>query len=286
MAIVDFSSVVTTTTLPSRVSEVMIKAAIEQLKEIKNLRQYGLVDRVQDAGARTYIYNTYDDLTSAYDRAELASVKYDSANASETTASFLELMKAFKISWEANQLSKLAIRAAQTKAAVKEVLDREDLKIAAALRASGAVTSSVTATAVLSGTSADPVKDIAQAKRKAKALGYTPDLLLIEDVNLEELLSIIASNTWYETTAKAILSGETDKFMGLKVISLPAAKMTHGTAIVMKAGIGGAFQTGMAQDVQVKIFDDEDIHATKVQIYERIIPVVCRPDAGSKITGW
>jgi len=283
---VNFSSVVTTSTLPSRVSEVIVAAAIEQLKEIKNLRQYGLVDNVNNPGAKTYIFNTYDDLTAAYDRSELEAFKYDAANATETTKSFVEIAKGFQLSWEADHLSKLAIRAAQTKAAVREVQDREDYKIAQALIESGALTSSVSATAALSETSADPVKDIAQAKRKVRNLGYTPDMLLIEEQNLEELLSIIASNTWYETTAKAIMAGTLDKFMGLKIVSLPSSKLTHGTAVVMKSGVGGVFQLGVAQDVQIKIFDDNDTHSTKVQVYERICPAVVRPDAGAKITGW
>lgn len=285
MTIKDFS-IITTTNLPSRVSDVIIKSAIEQLTEIAGLRKFGFVDKVEDAGAKTYIYNTYDDLTDAYKRKILESFKYDSASASESTASFFELDKGFEIDWKADHLRKLPIRAAQTKASINKLMDKEDSEIASTLISSGALTSSVSATAVLSGTSADPVKDIAQAKRKCKALGYTADLLLIEQVNLEELLSIIASNTWYEMTAKAIQSGELDKFMGLKIVSLPAGKLTHGTAVVMKAGNLGAYQLGMAEDVKVKIFDDNERHTTKVQVYETICPVVARPDAGAKITGF
>lgn len=282
----DFSSVVTTSKLPDRVSEVMAAAGIEQLKNIARLRTLGLVDRLKDTGATKYIYNTYDDLTAAYDRAQIADWKYDEAAATEGTATILELAKGFQLSWEADHLSKIAIRAAQTRAAVQEVMDREDLKIATALRTSGALTSTTTASAVLSGTSADPVKDLAEMKRKCKALGYIADTLIIEDVNLEEMMTIIASNTWYETTAKLIQAGATDKFMGLKIVSLPAAKMTHGTAVVMKSGSTGAFQLGMAQDVQMKIFDDNESHSTKVQVWERSVPVVVRPDAGALLTGW
>ena len=284
--LVDFSSIVTTSVLPERAREVISAAVVEQLKEIKNLRQYGLIDRVKSEGAKTYVYWTYDDLTPAFDRKELEAFKYDSAGATEKTASFVEIAKGFQLSWEADHLSKLAVRAAQTRAAVREVQDREDLKIVSALTASGAVTSSVTATDVLSGTSADPIKDIAQAKRKVKNLGYTPDLLLIEEQNFEELLSIIGSNEWYETTARAIQAGVVDRFMGLKVVTLPNSKLTHGTAIVMKSGVNGAFQLGVAQDITLKIFDDEDTHSTKVQVFERICPVVVRPDAAAKITGW
>lgn len=184
---IDFSSIVTTSTLPSRVSEVIKAAAIEQLQEIKNLRQFGMIDRSPEKGDKTYIYNKYDALTDAYDRTELESFKYDNANATESTADIVEIDKGFIVTWSADNL-KLPLRVAQTKAAVKKVQDREDGKIMTALIASGALTSTVTATAVLSGTSADPVKDIAQAKRKVKALGYVPDILYIEDVNLEELL--------------------------------------------------------------------------------------------------
>ena len=285
MTVVDFNSVVTTSTLPSRVSEVIKAAAIEQLQEIKNLRQYGFVDKSQEnLGASKYIYNTYDEMTSAYDRTELSSFKYDAANVTESTKDFVEIAKGFALSWKADHLKKIAIRAAQTKQATRKVLDREDYKIASALTASGALTSTVTATAVLSGSSADPVKDIAQAKRKVKSKGYEPDLLLIEEENLEELLSIIASNDWYETTANAIRTGLTDKFMGLKIVSLPSTKLAHGTAIVMKSG--ETFNLGISEPMTVKIFDDEDNHTTKVQVFETICPAVVRPDAGAKITGF
>ena len=285
MTVVDFNSVVTTSTLPSRVSEVIKAAAIEQLQEIKNLRQYGFVDKSQEnLGASKYIYNTYDEMTSAYDRTELSSFKYDAANVTESTKDFVEIAKGFALSWKADHLKKIAIRAAQTKQATRKVLDREDYKIVSALTASGALTSTVTATAVLSGSSADPVKDIAQAKRKTKSKGYESDLLLIEEENLEELLSIIASNDWYETTANAIRTGLTDKFMGLKIVSLPSTKLPHGTAIVMKSG--ETFNLGISEPMTVKIFDDEDNHTTKVQVFETICPAVVRPDAGAKITGF
>ena len=286
--IVDFSSVVTTTTLPSEVSEVIKAAAIEQLQEVKNLRQYGFVDKSQEnMGAAKYIYFTYDEMTDAYDRTELTSFKYDGANATSSSEDFVEIAKGFQLSWKADHLKKIALRAAQTKQATRKVMDREDSKIVTALTASGALTSTVTATAVLSGTTADPVKDIAQAKRKIKALGYDVSkggLLLIEEVNLEELLSIIASNDWYATTAEAIRSGQTDKFMGLTIVSLPSAKLTHGTALVIKSG--ETFNLGVSEPATVKIFDDEDNHTTKVQVFETICPAVVRPDAGCKISGF
>lgn len=287
--IADFSSVVTTTNLPSSVTEVILAAGIEALQEVKSLRQYGFVDNSQlNDGAKNYIYNTYDEMTDAYDRAELEDFRYDAAGATEGTASFVELDKGFSLSFKADHLKKISIKAAQTKQAVRKVIDREDAKIAAALIASGALTSTVTATAVLSGTSADPVKDLAQAKRKCKALGYNIDktggLLFIEDVNLEEMLSIIASNPWYATTADLIRTGQTDMFMGLKIVSLPAGKLTHGTAVIMKSGI--TFNVGVSENMTTKIFDDEENHTTKVQVYESIVPVVVRPDAGALLTGW
>lgn len=281
----DFSTEVSTSVLPTRAVDVISAAAIEQLKDIKNLRTLGLVDKV-DEGTRTYVYFRYDDLTGAYDRSELEDFKYDSAGATQYTATMLEIAKGFQISWEADHLAKLAIRAAQTRACIIEVKDREDLKIATALRTSAALTSTVTATAVLSGTSADPVSDIRQGIRKINDLGYEPDTLLLENVNLEELISIIGSNEWYGITEAAIRSGNLPNFMGLKVINLPAAKMTHGSAVILKTGSAGAFQMGQAHDVRLKIFDDNDSHSTKVQVFERVIPVVSRPDAGALITGW
>jgi len=283
---VDFSAL-STSALPTRVSEVVKAAAIEQLKEIKGLRQYCLVDRSQEGeGVQKYIYWVYDDLTAAYDRKELEDFKYDTVGATQSTVDFVEIAKGFQISWESDNLKRLPIRAAQTRAAVREVQDREDSKIVAALIASSAVTSSVTATGVLSGTTADPVKDIAQAKRKIKALGYLPDQLWIEEENLEELLAIIASNDWQQMTARAIESGVIDMFMKLKIVSLPSTKLTHGTAMVIKSGADGCYQLGVAKDLTTKMFDDEENHSTKVQVFETVAPAVVRPDAGAKITGW
>lgn len=280
----NFSSIVSTTTLPSRLSEVIKAAAIEQLQEIKNLRQYGMIDRSPLKGDKTYLYDKLDALTDAFERGQLESFKYDAAGSTEGTGDIVEIDKGFIVTWSADNL-KLQLRAAQTKAAIKKVQDKEDYKIMTALIASGALTSTVTATAVLSSSSADPVKDIAQAKRKVIALGYTPDILYIEDVNLEELLSICAANPWYETTAKAIMDGTINKFLSLKIVSLPAGKLTHGTAIVASSGAMGAHQLGIAEDITLKIFDDNETHVTKVQVWENICAIIARADAGAKITG-
>lgn len=278
----DFATV-STSTLPERASEVIAAAAIEQLKGIIGMRGQVLIDNVKDQGAKTYVYFTYDDLTAAYDRGEGVDFKYDSASATKSDEDFVEVAKGFKLTWEADHLSKLAVRAAQTKACVTEVRDREDNKLIAKL-ASG--TSSVTAAGVLSGTSADPIKDIREGIRKCQDLGYTPDALLIEHANLEELVSIIGSNEWYNVTEKTILTGGLPVFMGLKVLPTKAANLTHGTSYVFKTGTAGALQLGQAHDVKVHIFDDDDAHCTKVQVYERICPVIARPDASATISGW
>jgi len=281
----DFSSIVTTSQLPDRVTEVISAAAIEQLKEIKNLRRLALIEKI-DESATKYIYNTYSDLTDAYDRTEGADFKYDAASVSDTAIDIVEIAKGFQISWVAAKTPKLATQAAFTKACVQEVKDREDLKIAEALTASGALTTSVSANAALSETAADPIEDISEAVRGCMDLGYTPDTLLIENQNLQELMSIIGSNDWYSMTEKLVKGGELPSFMGLNVIALPSTKLSHGTAIVLKSGATGAIQIGQAHDVRLKIFDDNDNHTTKVQVYERIAVAISRPDAGAKINGW
>lgn len=279
-----FSSIVSTSTLPTRMSEAISRAVVEQMIDVKNLRQHCFVEKVEE-GSSTYVYWKYDDLTGAYDRKQLEDYKYDAAGASQSTANFVEIAKGFQITWEADSLKRIALRVAQARAAVDKVKDREDLKIATALRASSALTSTTTASGVLSGTSADPIKDVANAVRQITDLGYAaPDLLMMENVNVEELASIIGSNEWYEITARAVEKGTVPIWMGLKVISLPAAKMTHGTAIV--ATSGKTVNLGLAHDTRLKIFDDNDSHTTKVQVYERAVPVIARADSGTKITGF
>jgi len=282
----DFSTTVSTTTLPARAVEAIRSAAIEQLLEVKMLRKFGLVQKIPE-GIKSYVYFKYDAHTAAYDRVQNTDFKYDDAGATQSSTDVLEIAKGFQVTWEADGLDRLATKVAQTKAAVDRVKDREDLKIVSALTTSSALTSTVTAAGTMSGTSADPIKDLAQAKRKVRALTKRdPDVLLIEEVNLEELMSIIGANDWYRLTEDAARSGTLPIFMGLKVISLPSTKLTHGTAIVMNSGATGAFEIGQAHDVKMKIFDDNDSHTTKIQVYERIAPAVVRADAGAKLTGW
>lgn len=278
----DFATV-TTTELPEEASEVIVAAAVEQLKKTVGMRNYALVDQVADKGAQEYTYYTFEDLTAAYDLGEGEDFKYDSAGASKTTKDFVKIAKGFKLSWEANQLAKLNVRAAQTKACVTEVRDREDNKLIAAL---SDATSSVTATAALSESTADPIKDVRAAIRSVEDLGYSPDILLIENVNLEELVSIIGSNEWYRVTERTLESGSLPIFMGMKVISTKSANLSHGTAYVFKSGPAGALQLGQATDVRTHIFDDDDSQCTKVQVYERVCPALVRPDAVAKISGW
>ena len=278
----DFAKV-TTTSLPARASEVIVAAAIEQLQYLVGMRSHIKIDRVSDEGARKYIYSTYDDLTDAFDRAEGEDFKYDAADASDSTADFVEIDKGFMLSWEADHLKKLNIKADQTKACVNKVRDREDYKIIAPL-SSG--TSSVTAGGVLSGTSADPVGDIREGIRKCLELGYKPDKLLIEHANLEELITIIGSNDWYRITEDTIRTGGISKFMGLDILATDSGNLSHGTGYVFKGGAQGALQMGQAHDIRTHIFDDDENHCTKVQVFERVCPVLVRPDASATITGW
>ncbi len=278
----DFATA-TTTNLPSEASEVIVAAAIEQLKKTVGMRDHVFVDDVSEPGADKYIYFTYDDLTAAYDLVQNEDFKYDSAAATSSTKDFVKIAKGFKISFEAKALKRLNIQAAQARACVTEVRDREDYKIIAEL-ASG--TSSVTAAGVSSGTSADPVKDISQGVRKIKDLGYVADTILMENTNLEELKSIIGSNDWYAMTEKTVQSGEVPTFMGLKILSTNTTNLAHGTAYIFKSGSQGALQLGQAHDVRTLIFDDNDSHCTKIQVFERICPAIVRPDASATLTGW
>jgi hypothetical protein len=199
----------------------------------------------------------------------------------------IQIAKGFQLSWDAAETKAFNLQAAQTKACIDQIKDREDLKIVSALIATSALTSTVSAAGVLSGASADPIKDLEQAKRKVRALmGADPDVLFIEDVNLEELISIVGANEWYTITENAVRNGGLPVFSGLKVVGIPPAKLTHGTAVIFKSGVNGAFEIGQAYDVRSKIFDDNDAQCTKVQVYEKICPVVVRPDAGAKLTGW
>jgi len=107
----------------------------------------------------------------------------------------------------------------------------------------------------------------------------------MEPTNLEELMSIVASNTWYGVTEQALKSGGLPSFMGLKITEEPNS-LSHGTAYVVKRGNGGAFNLGEAVPMTTNIFDDKDRQTTKVQVFEKVCPKAVRPDAGAAITGW
>ncbi len=279
----DFATV-TTSVLPSSASEAIAAVAIEQLKYVAKLRAFAFIDKV-DKGSSVYTYFTYDDLSGAYDRDESADFRYDSAGATQSTANFVEIAKGFKISTVANMMEKLNVRIAQTRAAVTEVIDREDNKIITQL---ASATSTTTAAGVLSATTADPIKDIANAISACEQLGYEADTLLIEQVNKQELMSIIGSNEWYRMTEGLVGAGLLGTFMGLKVIHVNSSNLAHGTGYVFSSNAKGrgAMQIGMSQDVGIDIFDDKDSKCVKVQVTERIAPVLTRPDAVSKISGW
>jgi len=283
----NFSSTLTTSEIPSNVTEVIRGAAIEKLKEISNLRQFGIVNRLDDEGSRTYTYNYYGSLSDAYDRVENTDFKYNDVELNETTVNVEEIAQGFKLSWKADHSKKLAIRAANTKSAIDTVKDREDYKIMTALIASSALTSTVSATAVLSATTADPIADIDEMCRKVRALmNVNPDTLFIESVNLGELKGIVGSNDWGKITAGVIEKNNFPVFMGLKIVSVSSTKLTHGTAVAIVTGNMSPFEVGIAHEVKLNVFDDNDKHTTKVQLYENIAIAVSRPDAGAKLTGW
>jgi len=276
-------SLVSTGTLPSEVSEVLRAAAIERYMEVVKLRQYGFVDTSPDEGAQTYIWNVLDEQSDAREVAEGAEPDYEDADATKGSELFMKIMKAFKISWEADALKTINLRAGQTRAAVDQVFEYEDSKIIERLEADRTSTAAGTD---WSASSADPVKDVRTAMRTARALGYMMDTMTLDPVNYEELCSIIASNTWYAVTEAVVKKGatETIPFMGLKIVEVPAA--TLGTATLFKSGANGTFITAEAKKVGLNIFDDKDAQTTKVQVYERVVPcAVVRADSAYCITG-
>lgn len=282
----EFSQTVSTAVLPARVSEVIRAAVIERMIEVKRLRQYGFVSKAGE-GAGTFTFSVADSVGDAFERGEIEDFTYDAAGLTNTTKNIIEIGKGFKISWPADKIANLDLRVKQTRACVDKVIDYEDKKIVTALTTASALTSTVSGAGNLSATSANPLSDLKQAKRKIRALiNAEADLLLIEEVNLEELITIVGSNDWYKMTEEAAAKGQLPIFAGLKIVSIPAAKMTHGTAIILKSGSYGAFELAQGHDVRTMIFDDKDSHCTKVQVYERCVPCVVRADAGAKLTGW
>lgn len=285
----NFSAIVDTSQLPSKLSEGIKAAAIERLMEVVLLRKHFYVDTgSMDEGSSKFTFEVMDRSTAAYDRAQGTDVTLDDEGVTESSVDVLELMKGFSLTWPADNLKKIGLRVAKTKEYVSLVKDREDLKIATALMASGALTSTVSAAAEMSASNANPIKNIKEAKRKVRALmgGVNPNLLLIEDENLEELAVIVGSNDWYKMTEESVRTGELPTFMGLKIVALPTGKLTHGSAVVCLGGPNGCLHLGQAHDTRIKIFDDHKKHATEVHVYERVVPGIVRADAGALITGW
>ena len=276
-------SLVSTGTLPSEVSEVLRAAAVERFKEVVKLRQYGSVDTSPGEGDQTYIWNTLDELSTAKEVGEGSEPDYEDADATKSTELFMKIMKAFKVTWEVDALKTINLRAGQTRAAVDEVFDYEDSKIITRLEADRGTT---TAGTDWSAAAADPVKDVRTAMRKMKVLKYIGDVGLIDPLRYEDLLSVVASNTWYAVTEAAVMKGasSTIPFMGLKWIE--TAHCTDTTVTILKSGAMGGFQTGEAKKLGLNIFDDKDAQTTKVQVYERVVPAVSiRPNAITTLTG-
>jgi len=260
-------SLVSTTTLPSEVSEVIRAAAIERLRYVPKMRQYGLLDSSPSAGDATYIWDNADEMSAAKEVAEGSAPDYEDAGATKGSASFMKIMKAFKITWEADNLKQINLRAVQTRQAVDHVFDYEDDKIVDQLVTDAGNTFTGTD---WSANTADPVYDIRRAKRLNRDDGYKSDLLILSPTNNEELDSVIASNTWYSVTEQTLKTGEPFPFMGLKRVE--NTNQATGTATVIKSGPGGAFITAEAKALSINIFDENDEQTTKVQVYERVVP--------------
>jgi len=276
-------SLVSTGSLPSEVSEVLRAAAIERANEVVKLRQYGFIDSSPDEGQATYIWNVLDELSVASEVAEGAEPNYEDADATKSSALFMKLMKAFKISWEADALKTINLRAGQTRAAVDQVFELEDARIMTRLEADRTSTAAGTD---WSGASADPVKDIRTALTTVRNLGTNMDKMVLNPTNYEELISVVASNTWYAITEQALKkgAGDTIPFMGLHLIE--STNATLGTSTLFKSGANGTFITAEAKKMGLNIFDDKDAQTTKVQVYERVVPAaVVRADSAYCITG-
>ena len=284
ITIKDFS-IITSGHLPARASEVIAAAAIEQLEEAGIMRPHAFIDTSPEPGDQVYVPFTFDDMGDAFTRAQGEDWKYDGAGATSEDIAMIEICKGFQVDWDSKALKNLKVLAGQSKQSVNKVKAKEDHELSAVL--SGA-TSSVTAAGVLSGTSSDPVKDVAQAIRKVRALGYRANTLFIEQVNYEEITSIIASNDWLRVTEELISKGILPLWQGLKIQQLKAADLTHGTAYVGQTGPGvdSAIWTGEAKPLREHIFDDDDNHTTKVQHFMKAAPVLARPDAVAAISGW
>jgi len=276
-------SLVSTSTLPSEVSEVLRAAAIERLKYVSKLRRFGFVDTSPDEGAQSYIYNVLDEMSSAKEVAEGAEPDYEDADATKGSKPFMKIMKAFKISWEADALKQINLRAGQTRQAVDWVFEYEDGQIVTRLETDTGNTTA--ASNAWSTSSADPVANVRAALRLSRLDGYKPDTMLLDPTAYEDLMSIAASNTWYSVTEMSIqkAAGETIPFMGLKIEE--NSNCTDSVATIFKAGTTGAFMTAEAKKLSMNIFDDNDAQTTKVQVYERVVPAaVVRVNAVATIT--
>jgi len=277
----DLAFTVTTDSLPAKVSEVIRAAAIEKLQDVPRLRQYGMTVTMPDKGAMNYYYYMYSDVGDADEVSEAADFVYDDADATQGSVAVKKYGKGFKISWEADNLNKLQLRAAQSKQCISKVLLKEDELIITRLIADTNNTYAATQGA-WSVSTADPVQNIRRAVRLMKNDGYDADAIMLNPTNAEELMSFVAQNLFYGLTEKTVTAGILPKFMGLDIIQ--SNSVTEGTAIVLKTGSSGAFEVGEAMKLGLNIFDDNDAQVVKVQAYERIGVAVVRPDAICTIT--
>lgn len=277
----DQFSLVSTNTLPTRVSDTIIAATIERKQHIAKLRDLGFVDNSPDEGAVTYPYEVLDALTDATDIAEGSSPGYDDANASETSGTILKLMKAFKLTYEADHLKKINLRVGQTKACVDKVMAREDSKICTSLISSAGNTYAGTD---WSAGTADPIYDIRHGKRLNRDDGYMSDYILLNPTNNEELDSIIASNDWYSITEQTVKTGDGGKIVDMN--RKEAIEQTLGTATIFTSGVSGSFFVAEAVPLRINIFDDQDCQVTKVQVFERVFSAaVVRTLSDCTLTG-
>ncbi len=270
-----------TSSLPADVSEVIRAAVTEQLQHITAMRQYGFVDTSPEAGATVYKFHVYDALTVAKEVAEGAEVSFDDAGATQSSEDFIKVAKGFKITWEADNLRMLPLRAGQSRACVQEVMQYEDNKIADKLVTDASNTFAGTD---WSANTADPVKDVARAKRENFVDGYISDIMILNPTNLEELESVVVSNNWLSVTESTVKTGLLPTFAGLKLVM--NNNQTLGTSTVFKSGVDGAFVTAEARRLNIRMWDDNDTETTKVAVTERVVPcVTVRDKAVCTITG-
>lgn len=280
----DFA-IVTSDKLPTEATQVIAAAAIEKMELVGRMRPHCFIDTSPEESDKTYTPFSFDESGDAWDWGEAEDWKYEGEGLSDQDIDLVSPAKGFKLPWGSRTIKSVQLMAGKSRDSITKVRKREDNKISAIL---SSASSSVTGTAVLSGASGDPVKDLENAKTAVRDLGYEANTVFVEGVNFSELASMAGSNDWKRITEELIAKGVIPVFQGLKVVPLLSTQLAHGTCYVgyTSQDPGSAIHVGESYSIRENILDDGDNHTTKVQHWEKIAPVLARPDAMAKITGW